>query len=84
VLAGYATDAERDTTAIVGAANPRRPTPPRVERQLIRRSAVQLSTGGEASFRAAWWEGAVDAAYGRARAGGYQRMSLTVTLRVLR
>lgn len=73
VLAGYATDVERDTTFVAAAARP-----------LIRRTAIQLSTSAEASYRAARWEGAVDAGYGRARAGGYQRMSLTVTLRVPR
>jgi tetratricopeptide (TPR) repeat protein len=91
VLAGYASDVERDTAAAVavGGAKHQPPAPrpapsPDGDQQLIRRTAIQLSTGGEASYRAAWWEGAVDAAYGRARAGGYQRASLTVTLRVLR
>jgi tetratricopeptide (TPR) repeat protein len=70
VLAGYATDVERDTLSARAA--------------LIRRNAIQLSTSAEASYRAAGWEGAVDAGYGRARAGGYQRTSVTVTLRVPR
>jgi hypothetical protein len=72
VLAGYASDVERDTVSAVSA------------RALIRRTAIQLSTSAEASYRAARWEGAIDAGYGRARAGGYQRTSLAVTLRVPR
>jgi hypothetical protein len=83
VLAGYASDVERDTATFAAGGNEKHP-PPRVDQGLIRRTALQLSTGGEASYRAARWEGAIDAAYGRARAGGYQRMSVTVTLRVLR
>jgi tetratricopeptide (TPR) repeat protein len=81
-LVGYATDVERDTSEVAPAG--RRGRQPRPEQPLIRHSAVQLSTSAEASYRAAWWEGAVDAAYGRARAGGYQRTSVTVTLRLLR
>jgi hypothetical protein len=69
VLAGYATSVERDTLA----RNP-----------LIRKSALQLMTGGEASYRGAWWEGAAGVSYGRGRAGEYQRLSATVTVRVLR
>jgi hypothetical protein len=68
VLAGYASDVERDS----------------VSADLIHRTAVQLSAGAEASYRAASWEGAVAAGYGRARAGGYQRTSLTVTVRIPR
>jgi tetratricopeptide (TPR) repeat protein len=69
VLAGLATSVERDTTA---------------RNALIRQSALQLSTGGEASYRGAWWEGAAGIAYGRGRAGGYERLGATVTIRVLR
>jgi tetratricopeptide (TPR) repeat protein len=69
VLAGYATSVERDTLA----RNP-----------LIRKSALQLMTGGEATYRGAWWEGAAGVSYGRGRAGEYQRLSATVTVRVLR
>lgn len=72
VLAGYAIDVERDTLSNAPSG------------ALIRRTAIQLSTSGEASYRAARWEGAIDASYGRARAGGYQRTSVAVTLRVPR
>ena len=73
-LAGYATDVERDTTVAFELD----------EQRVMRKSALQLSTGADASYRAAWWEGAANVGYGRTRAGSYQRLSATVTLRVLR
>jgi tetratricopeptide (TPR) repeat protein len=68
-LAGYASAVLRDTTD---------------NRRLLRQSALQLTAGGDVSYRATWWETAADVAYGRARAGGYQRVSAAVTVRLLR
>lgn len=73
-LAGYATDVERDTTVAFDLD----------QQRVVRKSALQLSTGADASYRAAWWEGAANVGYGRTRAGSYQRLSATVTLRVMR
>ena len=85
VLAGLASEIDRDTTADSLAVPPfgrRQPAAVPAGMQLIHRSALQLSTGAGADYRAAWWEGAADLAYGRARAGGYQRLSATFTMRV--
>lgn len=87
LLAGLANETDRDTMTATLDVAPRgrqAPRPVSAETQLIHRSALQLSTGGEADYRAAWWEGSADLGYGRARAGGYQRFSATFTMRVLR
>jgi hypothetical protein len=67
-LAGYASAVVRDTIDTG---------------RLLRQSALQLTASGDASYRATWWEAAADVAYGRARAGGYQRFSAAVTVRLL-
>jgi tetratricopeptide (TPR) repeat protein len=87
VLAGLAHSVERDTTAsaptpIDGPRGKRRPEP--LSAALIERSAVQVSTAADLTYRAAWWELAADIEYGRSRAGEYQRTAAAVTLRILR
>jgi hypothetical protein len=86
VLAGLAHSEERDTTAsaapIMGQHGKPRPAPS--DAALIERSAVQVSTAADLTYRAAWWELAADVEYGRSRAGEYQRTAAAVTLRILR
>jgi tetratricopeptide (TPR) repeat protein len=82
VLAGFASATERDTLGAV--ADPRERERVARDAGVVRQSALQLTTAGEASYRAAWWEAAADVAYGRSRAGQYQRLSAALTIRVLR
>jgi hypothetical protein len=52
--------------------------------ELVQRSAMQVSAGAEVEYRAPTWEtaGAVD--YGRGRAGDYQRLGASITVRIIR
>ena len=49
---------------------------------ITRRSAVQLGAGAEAAYRVHGWEAAGAVSYGRGRAGDYQRVGASITVRV--
>ena len=44
---------------------------------------MQLSGGAEAAYRAHAWEAAAAVSYGRARAGDYQRVGASITVRLV-
>jgi hypothetical protein len=46
-------------------------------------TAVQVSGGAEAAYRVHDWEAAAAMSYGRGRAGDYQRLGATVTIRMV-
>ena len=50
---------------------------------LEQRSALQLGGGGEGSYRSDRWEVAGGLSYGRGRAGNYQRLGGSLTVRIL-
>ena len=76
----FSRELNRGPDFVIGAPNP----PPANRGTVINRSAFQLTSSGDATYRASWWEGVVGLGYGRARAGDYQRVSVNVAVRVLR
>jgi Flp pilus assembly protein TadD len=52
--------------------------------EIVHHSAFQLGGSGELAWRNAGWEGSVAVTYGQGRAGGYQRLGLTIGARAFR
>jgi len=76
----FSRELNRGPNFVIGA-----PNAPRADRgTVMERTAFQLTSSGEASYRGSWWEGVAGLGYGRGRAGGYQRVSAKVAVRVLR
>jgi tetratricopeptide (TPR) repeat protein len=77
VLPGYASS---DEAVFLPSQIPGDPA----ERGPIRHhTAVQLSGGAEAAYRVHTWETAAAVSYGRARAGDYQRVGASITVRLV-
>jgi hypothetical protein len=50
---------------------------------LARHTAAELSGSGELGYRTSRWEAAAAASYGRGRAGDYQRVGASLSVRIL-
>jgi hypothetical protein len=77
VLPSYATSDEAPILPAGGLGDPSHSRGP-----ITRRSAVQLGAGAEAGYRVHGWEAAGAVSYGRGRAGDYQRVGASITLRM--
>jgi Flp pilus assembly protein TadD len=76
LLPGYATSDEAASlpSQIPGA-------PSIVQGSITHHIAVQVSGGAEAAYRAHGWEAAAAMSYGRGRAGDYQRLGASISVR---
>lgn len=77
VLPGYATSDEADAASQVLGGPAALPGP------ITRHTAVQVSGGADIAYRVHGWEAAAAVGYGRGRAGDYQRIGASITVRIL-
>jgi hypothetical protein len=73
----------RDVSTPVSLVTDRRNRAPRPA-PFVDTRALQLTTGGELTWRDPRWEGAAGVTYGRGRTGDYHRVGATLGMRVFR
>ena len=78
VLPSYATS---DESPILPASTPGDPA--FIRGPMTRRSALQLGASGDIGYRVHGWEAATAVSYGRGRAGDYQRVGASITIRMV-